>query len=107
MNVSNARPDEIAPTSQRSRYIPSKVREQVLERAGYRCEFVTPGGGRCEERTGLHIDHVLPFGKGGSSDASNLRALCCAHNRWQAVQDYGEAFMRARIARDQARRGAG
>ena len=45
---------------ERSRYIPSSVREHLLEHAGYRCEFRGPGGVRCTARTRLEVDHPIP-----------------------------------------------
>jgi 5-methylcytosine-specific restriction endonuclease McrA len=49
-----------------SRYIPSSVRERVLERACYQCEFTGTGGARCSARTGLEIDHLIPRREEGS-----------------------------------------
>ena len=82
---------------ERSRYIPSAARERTLERASYRCEYRTPGGTRCRERTSLEIDHVQPFGKGGGSEESNLRVLCRGHNRLLAERTYGVDVIERRI----------
>ncbi|MCB9882564.1 MAG: HNH endonuclease, partial [Planctomycetes bacterium] len=76
--------------------------ELVFERANYRCEFVTGGGVRCDERTGLQIDHIVPHGLHGPTVLANLRCFCGVHNRWVAEQVYGEEFMRAKI--EEARR---
>ena len=47
-------PEEITGSSKkRSRYIPDQVREQVFERASYRCEYMGSEGCRCTQRTGL------------------------------------------------------
>ncbi len=59
-----------------SRYIPSSVRERLLERAGYRCEFRGPGGVRCTARTRLEVDHIHPVGKGGSCGEENEVLFC-------------------------------
>ncbi|MCB9882073.1 MAG: HNH endonuclease [Planctomycetes bacterium] len=108
------RPDEVAiaieieiappvvPPKPSSRYVSSELRELAFERANYRCEFVTGGGVRCIERTGLHIDHIVPHGLHGPTVLANLRCFCGAHNRWVAEQVYGEEFMRAKI--EEARR---
>ncbi len=96
---SESRPDatpESSPPKEHSRYIPDEARERVLERAGHQCEFVG-GSRRCQQRSGLHIDHVHPFGKQGSSDESNLRALCEVHNLRCAEQEYGESFVQSKI----------
>ncbi|MCB9892315.1 MAG: HNH endonuclease [Planctomycetes bacterium] len=106
------RPDEVAieteiappvvPPKPSSRYVSSELREFVFERANYRCEFITEGGVRCDERTGLQIDHIVPHGMHGPTVLANLRCFCGVHNRWVAEQVYGEEFMRARI--EEARR---
>ena len=80
-----------------SRYIPSSVRERVLERACYQCEFTGTGGVRCSSRTGLEIDHIDPYAKGGGEGEENLRALCRAHNLFSATQEFGVEFMRGKI----------
>ncbi len=102
-----SRPDEVSPSDdasnsaeakERSRYIPSETRERVLHQAGYRCEFVGSDQHRCGVRTGLQIDHVVPFSKDGSNDETDLRALCPTHNAWYAEQEFGAEFMRSKIA---------
>jgi len=62
------------------RHIPRAVRDRVYLRDDGRCTFVDQGGERCNASSGLHIDHVQPFGLGGSNDESNLRLLCPTHN---------------------------
>ena len=42
----------------------------------------------------LELDHIRPFGKGGSSDPENLRLLCPTHNRHAAELHYGKEYMR-------------
>ncbi len=96
---SESRPDATPgspPPKERSRYIPDAVRESVLERAGHQCEFVGESH-RCHQRSGLQVDHVHPFGKQGSNDSSNLRALCAVHNLRCAEQEYGESFVKSKI----------
>ncbi len=80
-----------------SRYIRSSVRERVLERASYQCEYTGPGGVRCTARAGLEIDHIDPYVRGGAGSGGNLRALCRAHNLFSAARDFGEDFMRGKI----------
>ncbi len=74
-----------------SRYIHSSVRERVLERACYQCEFTGTRGVRCSSRTGLEIDHIDPYAKGGGGGEENLRALCRAHNLFSAAQEFGRS----------------
>ena len=66
---SKTRPDEAslgaqAPRLHPSRHIPSSVRERLLERADYQCEFRGPGGVRCTARTRLEVDHPIPGREG-------------------------------------------
>ena len=69
----------------RSRLVPQAVKEQVWERDGGRCAYVSEGGRRCEERGGLEYDHIVPWALGGRSDSAvNIRLLCRAHNQWSA-----------------------
>lgn len=65
-----------------TRYVPAEVRRRVRAEGNGCCEFVSKTGVRCNQTAHLEIDHVRPWGKGGSSwDANNLRVLCRAHNR--------------------------
>lgn len=57
------------------RHITPSLREQIIARD------------KCCQRCGkgppdvvLHIDHIIPFSRGGSNDADNLRALCAPCN---------------------------
>ncbi len=80
-----------------SRYLPSEVRERVLEKAGYQCEYCGPDGERCSSRTGLEIDHSLPFSVYHSNDEAQLRVLCRAHNLFEAEEYFGRGFVRGKI----------
>lgn len=56
------------------RMIPTLVKVEVYKRDKGRCRV-------CEEGTGLHYDHILPFSKGGrSDDVRNIQLLCARHN---------------------------
>ena len=65
-----SRPDEISVRDRKaiSRYIPSEIRERVHERAGHQCEYRSEDGTRCRSRTGLEIEHKLPFALHRSHD---------------------------------------
>ena len=80
-----------------SRYIPSEVRERVLERAGYQCEYRGPDGVRCSCRTGLQIEHTKPFAVWRSHDERFLKAFCPAHNRYAAKKFYGPELIQTKI----------
>lgn len=57
-----------------ARYIPSRVRKEVVDRARHRCQYCLV----LEAVIGplLEIDHVVPRSKGGTDDKSNLVAAC-------------------------------
>ncbi|MCA8962066.1 MAG: HNH endonuclease, partial [Planctomycetes bacterium] len=78
------------------RHIPDPIRDQVLVRAGFQCQYEHKGR-RCASRTGLEIDHIQPHGRNGSDDIDNLRALCRSHNLWFAERHYGCQFIRDKI----------
>ncbi|MEZ4743621.1 MAG: HNH endonuclease signature motif containing protein [Bdellovibrionota bacterium] len=79
------------------RYIPAKIRAQVLERAGYQCEKVGVNERRCSAKTCLEIDHIAPFARGGNHAISNLQVLCKAHNSNKAKQEFGYEFIAQKI----------
>ena len=85
-------------TPSNNRYIPAQVRDAALLRAGYRCEFVSEEGRRCEARHGLQIDHINPIARGGAGELSNVQVLCRGHNLRKAEHDLGEDFMRGVVA---------
>ncbi len=95
----NERKNESDPTPRRSRYIPSSLRERLLERASYQCEYRGLEGVRCTERTGLEIDHIEPYAKGGTTGETNLRVLCRGHNLFLAVEEFGEEFVARKVER--------
>ena len=92
------RTGKVAPSTTSHRQIPVAVRDRVLERDGYQCSFVSKAGGRCACKVDLEIDHVIPLGRGGSSEESNLRTLCRAHNLGAARDTFGEEYIKQRIA---------
>lgn len=54
--------------------ISEAVQRAVYERDGGQCV-------KCGSRFNLQYDHILPFSRGGSSEASNLQLLCSSCNR--------------------------
>ena len=80
-----------------SRYIPSEVRERVHERAGHQCEYRSEDGTRCRSRTGLEIEHKLPFALHRSHDERFLRLHCRPHNLLSAERVFGVAFIQEKI----------
>jgi hypothetical protein len=60
--------------AERRRIIPSNVKLEVWQRDGAKCAM-------CGAVDELHFDHILPFGKGGTSlTAANVQLLCARHN---------------------------
>ena len=72
-----------------SRHIPIKTRDAVYERDKGRCTYVGLSDRRCNTMHGLHVDHIVPFARGGPSTLSNLRLLCAAHNKLEAERAFG------------------
>ena len=88
-----------------SRRVPAAVQERVFHRAGYRCEYESPSGNRCPQRTGLEIEHTRPFAIFRSHDEAYLRVYCRRHNALRAEEVYGAERIRRKI--EERRRGPG
>ena len=96
------------PPQEGSRHIPNEVKRQVVARDGCQCTFVDPSGHRCQERSLLEFHHLLPFARGGESVAENLTLRCRGHQAYAAAKDYGEQWMKRKVAAvTDARAGAG
>ena len=80
-----------------TRHIPSEVRERVLEKAGYQCQYRGPDGARCISRTGLQVEHTMPLAVWRTHDERYLKAFCPAHNRFAAEKFFGREFIRQKI----------
>ena len=94
-----SRPGEVASSEPAtSRHVPAAVRDRVFQRASYQCQFTCTDGTRCTARTGLQIEHTVPFGKRPEHDESTLQILCAPHNRLRAEQAYGTRYVQAKIA---------
>lgn len=79
----------------RSRYILTSVKTQVRLRSQDRCEYIDPQSNRrCTGKAGLQFDHRYPFVLGGENTVENIRHLCANHNRYAAVQLFGEEKIR-------------
>ncbi|MHC1625354.1 MAG: CFI-box-CTERM domain-containing protein, partial [Methermicoccaceae archaeon] len=71
------------------------IRKRILHRDGYRCR-------KCgRTNTELHVHHIMPLSKGGSSDPSNLITLCrdCHEN----IHPHLKAAREAREAKAKGR----
>ena len=89
--TSKPRPAE--PVKANSRHIPAHVQRAVWARDGGQCTFTSADGHRCEARSDLEFDHVIPVARGGRATTDNIRLLCSAHNQYVAELTYGAQFM--------------
>ena len=78
------------------RYVPAQLKRAVWQRDGGRCAFTSDRGHRCESRTRLEFDHVVPIARGGRTTLDNLRLLCRTHNQLAAERVLGRGFMDGR-----------
>ncbi len=65
---------DVTTVAHAGRTIPASIRRALLERDP---ACVVPG---CEVSDGLEIDHILPFGEGGTTSIGNLARLCHWHH---------------------------
>jgi hypothetical protein len=56
-----------------NRSISLKLRDEILRRDNFKCVYCGRG---VSDGVRLHLDHIIPFSKGGSSEADNLQTLC-------------------------------
>ena len=57
-----------------TRSIPPSWRPIILERHGHLC--ANPSCRADLRQVGHHIDHIVPFSRGGTTTLENLQALC-------------------------------
>ena len=67
--------------------------KERIRRVKGACCFVAAGSTRCLENTFLHFDHIVPFSRGGKSEAKNLRLRCPGHNLLYAEEVYGKDYI--------------
>lgn len=81
-------------TARKRRRFSIATRQRVWERGGRSCVY-------CAEPiaswTGhdMHLDHVVPFAKGGADDESNLVAACPACNSEKSDDNYDDEIIDA------------
>jgi len=73
--------------------IPSGLRHKVWQRDKGSCTHDFGDGHICGGRHLIEIDHLIPWGKGGTHTLENLALKCREHNMAAAEQSYGAAFM--------------
>jgi hypothetical protein len=95
---SGARPSSITegvrrkPTARTPRQIDVRLRFRVMQRDHFQCKYC---GRRPEPGNGvvLHVDHVVPYSKGGETVFENLQTLC-------NVCNYGKSDLLPVVAED-------
>lgn len=93
------RPNTPSTRQKCSRYVSILTKAEVHHRDGGQCTYVSPDGQRCSARSGLQLEHRIPFAKGGSHMPDNLELHCPAHNRMKARQVFGEDFIAKKARR--------
>lgn len=70
---------QTANSQNRSRKISDKLRYKVLKRDNFKCRIC--GASPAKDPTiELHIDHIIPWSKGGETTLENLQTLCSKCN---------------------------
>ena len=82
----------------RTRHIPAAVRRAVWTRDEGRCAHVDGRGRRCSSTRFLQFHHLDNWGRGADHTIERIELRCRAHNQYQAVLDYGAAFIAAKKA---------
>lgn len=72
-------------TSEDRRGVPLKLRYRVLVRDNFRC-VLCGRSPALEHGVRLHIDHIVPYARGGKTNEENLRTLCEACNWGKGVE---------------------
>lgn len=62
-------------TAEEKRTIPLKLRLKVLQRDNFKCTYCGASPAT-NPNIQLHIDHIVPFSKGGKTELGNLQTLC-------------------------------
>lgn len=75
----NCQPTRSKSTTTTSRVISDKLRYQVLKRDHFKCCFCGASPAK-DPSVELHIDHIIPWSKGGQNTLDNLQTLCSKCN---------------------------
>lgn len=76
----------------RTRTIPLNIRLKVLIRDNFRCVFCGKSPAT-DIGTKLHVDHIIPFSKGGTNSYENLQTLCEQCNIGKSNSEIGIEFV--------------
>lgn len=64
--------------------IAKSLRDRVVAKAGYRCGYCLTGPRVSGAQ--MHIEHLIPRARGGSSEQSNLWLSCAWYNSYKGTQ---------------------
>lgn len=67
-------------------YIPANLRQQVIARAGNRCEYCRLS--QLGQIATFHIDHVIPVAAGGPTEVDNLALACVSCSLHKAARQH-------------------
>lgn len=70
---------KVSVTQNKSRKIPDKLRYKVLKRDNFKCCACGASPAK-DPSVELHIDHIIPWSKGGETTMENLQTLCSKCN---------------------------
>jgi len=76
---------KIANDRKKKKKIPAKLRLQILKRDGNKCTAC----GASPPDVVLHVDHIVPYSRGGITETRNLRVLCASCNHGKYNLPYG------------------
>jgi hypothetical protein len=62
--------------------IPRAVKNEVIRREAFQCNFTSPQGVRCQTKRWLSLHHRQEVAHGGKNTPENLTFLCSSHHRW-------------------------
>jgi len=78
-------------SQEKTRDVSLRLRLDVLTRDNFRCVFCGKSPAT-NVGTRLHIDHIIPFSKGGKSTFENLQTLCAECNLGKSNRDIDREF---------------
>ena len=71
----NTRNKDTQKSIEKTRAVPLNIRVRILSRDNFRCVFCGKSPAT-DIGVKLHIDHIIPFSKGGTNSPDNLQSLC-------------------------------
>jgi hypothetical protein len=85
-SINEAQQTPIEIKSEEKRTIPLKLRLKVFQRENFKCVYCGASPA-INANIQLHIDHIVPFSKGGKTELGNLQVLCQNCNWGKGADD--------------------